>query len=370
MTAIPFLDLREPYREVQREIWQALEQVFATGVFILGENVATFEERFAAYCGTRYGIGVGSGTEALYLALLACGVGPGDEVITATNTDVPTVSAIWQTGAKPVFVDIDRDTCILDPQKLEEKITLRTRVLLPVHLYGHPADMDPILDIARRHHLMVIEDACQAHGAEYKGRKVGSLGDLGCFSFYPTKNLGGYGDGGMIVTSHAEMADTLKLLRNHGQRDRYTHVRKGLTSRLDELQAAMLLIKLVHLERWNEQRRAMAQYYHELLADSDVSTPMEAAYARHVYHLYVVRGKRRNELQAFLSSQGIGTLVHYPTPVHLQEAYKSLGVAQGSFPIAEQYADEVLSLPMYPGLQKEHIERVCRALHQFYRLTP
>jgi dTDP-4-amino-4,6-dideoxygalactose transaminase len=370
MTAIPFLDLKEQYREVQKETWQALEQVFATGVFILGENVATFEERFAAYCGTRYGIGVGSGTEALYLSLLACGVGSGDEVITAPNTAVPTVSAIWQAGATPVLVEIDRNTYTLDPQKLEEKITSRTRVLLPVHLYGHPADMDPILDIARRYHLTVIEDACQAHGAEYKGRKVGSFGDLGCFSFYPTKNLGGYGDGGMIITNNAETADALKLLRNHGQRERNTHIRQGLTSRLDELQAAILLVKLAHLEQWNERRRTKAQYYTELLACSGVSTPGEAAYARHTYHLYVIRSKRRNELQAFLSSQHIGTLIHYPTPIHQQEAYKSLGATQGSFPIAEQYASEVLSLPMYPGLEEEHIERVCHAIHQFHQLAP
>jgi dTDP-4-amino-4,6-dideoxygalactose transaminase len=358
-------NLNSQYLEIKDEIDKAVKDVLDSGWFILGPQVEAFEKEFAAYCGAGYGVGVGNGTDAIELALRTHGVGSEDEVITVPNTAIFTVLAISAIGARPVLVDVDPVTYTMDPARLEAAITPRTRAVIPVHLYGQPADMDPILEIARRYKLAVIEDACQAHGALYKGRRVGSLGDAGCFSFYPTKNLGGYGDGGMIVTDDADVAGRLRMLRNGGQRDRYHHVLKGVNSRLDELQAATLRVKLRHLDDWNEARWVRAQKYAGLLKETEMVLPAEADYARHVYHLYVVRSRQRDELLAYLRAHGVGVNIHYPVPVHLQEAYCGLGLGEGDFPIAEQCAREVLSLPMYPEITTETMIRVVDLIHEF-----
>ncbi|MDZ7331442.1 MAG: DegT/DnrJ/EryC1/StrS family aminotransferase [candidate division KSB1 bacterium] len=363
---IPCSELKIQYENIKAEIKLAFDEVFESSWFILGKQVELFEQEFAEYCGARYGIGVGSGTEALHLALLACGVQPGDEVITVSNTAVPTVSAISFAQAKPVFVDIDPLSYTMDPGAIEAKITPRTRVILPVHLYGQAADMDPIMEIAHRYGLKVIEDACQAHGAAYRGHRVGAIGDLGCFSFYPSKNLGAYGDGGMVVTNDPELADHLKLLRNYGQRKRYYHDIKGFNSRLDELQAAFLRKKLRYLDQWNARRRHLANQYEKLL-DDHVVKPVEASYAYHIYHLYVIRCQCREQLQRYLLDHGIQTLIHYPVPVHLQQAYQDLNLPPGSLPITEQYAAEILSLPMFPELTDEQVSIVADAINRFYR---
>ena len=362
---IPFAELRSQYASIKGEIDEAIQKVLEKGWYVLGENVERFEREFADYCGAKYAIGVGSGTEALHLALLACGVQPGDEVITVPNTAVPTASAISFAGAIPVFVDIDPVSYNMDPGQIEQRITPKTRVILPVHLYGQAADMDPILEIARRHNLKVVEDAAQAHGTEYRGKRIGTLGDAGCFSFFPSKNLGAYGDAGAIVTNDEHLARTSLLLRNYGQKVRYFHSIKGFNSRLDELQAAILRVKLRYLDSWNEARRQRAAAYDRLLANSGVVIPTEMAYGRHVYHLYAIRAQKRDALQRFLESRGIGTIIHYPVPIHLQEAYQDLGWAQGAFPAAERHAREVLSLPMYPELPGESIERIAEAIHDF-----
>jgi len=362
---IPFSELKSQYQAIKAEIQQAYDQVMDSSWFVLGKQVAAFEKEFAAYCGAQYGIGVGSGTEALHLALIACGVEPGDEVITVANTAVPTISAISFAGAKPVFVDIDPDSYTMNPELIRQKITDRTRVILPVHLYGQAADMDPILDIARQNGLKVIEDACQAHGAEYRNRKVGTLADMACFSFYPSKNLGGYGDGGMVVTNDEELADRLGMLRNYGQRKRYYHDIKGFNSRLDELQAAFLRVKLKHLNEWNDQRRRLARLYNENLT-SAVVKPLEKEYACHIYHLYVIRCQQRDQLQNYLRDHEIHTLIHYPVPVHLQKAYQDLQVQPGALPITEQFASEILSLPMYPELKTDDLIYVTTKINEFY----
>ena len=360
---IDFNDLRPQHHELRSEIDAALGQVLDDGWFVLGKQGEAFEREFADYCGVAHCVGTGSGTEAIHLALLACGVQPGDDVVTSSLTAVPTASAISFAGARPVFVDVDPRTFTMDPSKLEAAITPRTRAIMPVHLYGQVADMGPILEIGRRHGIPVIEDACQAHGAEYRGRRAGSLGTLGTFSFYPTKNLGACGDGGAVTTDDPEVADRLRLLRNYGQRKRYYHESKGFNSRLDEMQAAILRVKLRHLNRWNEVRRAKAALYNSLLRG--MSTPFEADYARHAYHLYVIRNPRRDELQRYLADQGIGTLIHYPVPVHLQEAYADLGLRPGSLPATEECAQEILSLPLYPELPDEQIIQVAEAINRF-----
>ncbi len=361
---IPFSELKTQYENINDEIQEAFEQVFDSSWFVLGKNVEAFEKEFATYCQAKYGIGVGSGTEALHLALLACNVQPGDEVITVANTAVPTISAISFAQTTPVFVDIDPDSYTMNPKLIEAKITEKTRVILPVHLYGQASDMSPILKIAQKYHLKVIEDACQAHGAEYQGKKVGALGDLGCFSFYPSKNLGAYGDGGMVVTDDPELAHQVWMLRNYGQRKRYYHDIKGFNSRLDELQAAFLRKKLAHLDQWNERRRKLAQIYFENLGDS-VIKPTEQEYAYHIYHLFVIRCQRRDELQQYLLNNGIQTLIHYPVPVHLQPAYKDLNIKSGTLPITEKYAAEILSLPMYPELTDDDIFYVADKINEF-----
>ncbi len=362
---IPFSDLKLQYLPIKEEIDAAVERVLTSGWFILGREVEAFEQEFAAYVGAGYGVGVGSGTDALQLALLACEVGPGDEVITVSHTAVATVAAIELTGARPVFVDIDQSSYTMDPSQLEEKITRATKALVPVHLYGQVADMDPILATARKYGLKVIEDAAQAHGAEYGGRKAGCLADLGCFSFYPTKNLGAYGDGGIVLTNDPELAQRVSLLRQYGWRQRYVSSIKGLNSRLDELQAAILSVKLRWLDEWNAVRRRHAELYDELLADTATITPAEMEYAKHCYYLYVVRCRRRDELRKFLREKGVGALVHYPVPVHLQEAYRNLGLSEGTLPVTEQVAREALSLPVAPEVTEEQIRSVCELVAQF-----
>ena len=359
---IPFVDLKAQYAGIKDEVNAAIQGVLETCQFTLGSEVAAFEEEFSTYCQVQYGVGVNTGTSALHLALLAAGIGPNDEVITVPFTFVATVAAIYYTGATPVFVDIDPRTFTIDVKAIEAAITDKTKAIIPVHLYGHPADMDPILDIAKRHGLVVIEDAAQAHGAEYKGRRVGSLGDMGCFSFYPGKNLGAYGEGGMVVTSNAEYTRTLRMLRDWGAEQKYLHVLKGYNFRLEGIQGAVLRVKLRHLEAWTEARRTAATHYNELLSDSGVPTPKAMSYARHVYHIYAIRIQQRSEWQQALQAKGIQTGIHYPIPVHLLPAYADLGYTKGDFPHSEQAADEVLSLPMFPELSRAQCEEVSEAV--------
>ena len=358
---IPFLDLKTQYQSIRSEIDAAVCRVLAGGQFVLGSEVKGFESEFAGYCGARYGIGLNSGTSALHLAFLASGIGPGDEAITTPFTFVSTVAAIRYTGGRPVFCDIDPRTYNLDAAQIESKITARTKAIVPVHLFGQPADMDPILEVARKHGLAVIEDAAQAHGAEYKGRRVGSIGDLGCFSFYPSKNLGAYGEAGMVATNDAERAALISKLRNWGQADKYEHVLKGYNYRMDAIQAAILRVKLRRLEAWTEIRRARAELYNRLLAGK-VQTPEEMPYARHVYHVYTIRVRERDALRRALSERGIQTAVVYPTPIHLMQAHADLGYRAGEFPEAEQAAKEVLSLPIYAELTEEQAETVGAAV--------
>jgi dTDP-4-amino-4,6-dideoxygalactose transaminase len=360
---IPFLDLQAQYASIKPDIQAAVNKVFETGQFVLGDEVAAFESEFAHYVGADQGIAVNTGTSALHLALLAAGVGPGDEVITVPFTFVATVAAIGYTGARPVFVDIDPKSLTLDVAQLEAAITPRTKAVVPVHLYGQSADMDPLLAIARKHGLIVIEDACQAHGAEYKGRRVGSLGDFGCFSFYPGKNLGACGEGGIVVTSNPKYAETMRMLRDWGQSKKYHHVLRGYNYRMEGLQGAILRVKLRHLDAWTDSRRSRAAEYNRFLRESEVERPQEMPYARHVYHIYAVRTSDRVELQRTLQSYGVQTGIHYPIPVHLQEAWRDLGYVVGDFPHSERAANEVLSLPMYPELSNIQIEFVSAAVH-------
>jgi dTDP-4-amino-4,6-dideoxygalactose transaminase len=361
---IPFLDLKAQYQGIKEEIAVAIGRVLESGQYILGDEVAAFEREFAAYCGARYGIALNSGTSALHLALLAAGVGPGDEVITVPFTFVATVAAIQYAGARPVFVDIDPRSLTMDVETIERAITPRTRAILPVHLHGRAAGMGPILEIAGRHDLIVIEDAAQAHGAEYRGRRVGSLGDLACFSFYPGKNLGAYGEGGLVTTDRPDFDRTIRMLRDWGAARKYHHERKGFNYRMDGIQGAILRVKLRHLEGWTEARRARAARYDRLLADSEFETPAPATDGRHVYHIYAVRHSRRDELQADLGDRGIQTGIHYPIPVHLLPAYSDLGYRAGDFPHSERAADEILSLPMFPELSDGQIDEIGGVLQQ------
>jgi dTDP-4-amino-4,6-dideoxygalactose transaminase len=361
---IPLVDLRAQYLSIKGAVDAAVARVMETGQFVLGDEVEAFEREFADYSGAAEGIAVNSGTSALHLALLAAGVCAGDEVITVPFTFVATVAAIDYIGARAVFVDIDPATYTMDPAQLEAAITPRTKAIVPVHLYGQAADMDPIIAIARRHNLVVIEDACQAHGAAYKGRPVGSLADAACFSFYPGKNLGAYGEGGMVVTSRPDIARQVRMLRDWGQDRKYHHVLKGYNFRMDGIQGAILRVKLRHLEDWTNARRSHASAYNRLLADSGIATPFEAPYGRHVYHVYAVRTTERAALQRTLQSNGIGSGIHYPVPVHLQPAYADLGYGPGDFPRSERAADEVLSLPLYPELSHTALEQVAAAIRQ------
>lgn len=368
---VPFIDLTRQYQGIQEEILSATRRVLEKGKFILGEEVSAFEGEFAQYCGVRYGVGVNSGTDALYLALKAVGVGNDDEVITVANSFIASALAISFTGAKPIFVDIDPETYNMDPNQLEHLLrkrrSKRIKAILPVHLYGQPAEMDSILEVASRYGLAVIEDACQAHGAEYKGKKAGSLGAMGCFSFYPTKNLGGYGDGGMVVTDHKKLYERLRLLRCYGEKKRYKHILQGGNSRLDELQAAVLRVKLKYLDRWNDQRRGKARLYRRNLEGTGVICPVEKEGNNPIYHLFVVRTRKRNALQKFLKEKEIDTLIHYPIPIHLQKVYKELGYQKGDLPITERCSLEILSLPFFPELSESEIMQVGECIKYFFQ---
>ncbi|HMO46683.1 MAG TPA: DegT/DnrJ/EryC1/StrS family aminotransferase [Rubrivivax sp.] len=359
---IPFVDLKAQYQSIKPEVNAAIQGVLDSCQFTLGSEVAAFEQEFAAYCQSKHGIGVNTGTSALHMALLAAGVGRGDEVITVPFTFVATVSAIDYTGATPVFVDIDPQSFTMDATQLEAAITPKTKAIIPVHLYGQCADMDPILKVARRHGLVVIEDACQAHGAEYKGRRAGSMGDMGCFSFYPGKNLGAYGEAGMVTTDNAEFARTIRMLRDWGAEKKYHHVLKGYNFRMEGIQGAVLRVKLRYLERWTEGRRTAAAHYDRLLAGSGIPTPKAMPHNRHVYHIYAVRTAHRQAWQDALLAQGVQSGIHYPTPVHLLPAFSDLGYRAGQFPHSEQAANEVLSLPMFPELTEAQCVEVTAAL--------
>ena len=359
--SIPLVDLKAQYAAIKPEIDAAIQRVVDSAVFILGQEVKAFEQEFAAFCGAKHAVGISSGTDALHLALRACGIGPGDEVITTPFTFIATTEAISMCGARPVFSDIDLQTYNLDPVQIESKITSRTKAIMPVHLYGQPADMDPILEVARRHRLRVIEDAAQAHGAQYKGRRVGTLADAACFSFYPGKNLGAYGDAGAVVTNDDEIAGKVRVLRDHGRRDKYKHLIEGYGNRLDALQAAILRAKLPHLEEWTACRNLWSAEYSRGLADRVVK-PYVPESVEPVWHLYVVRVNDRSQVQQRLKEAGISTGVHYPIPLHLQPAYRYLGHQRGDFPCVEQVAEEVLSLPMYPELLEEQVHGVIESL--------
>ena len=362
---IPQANPRAQYLSHQAEIDQAIVRVLEKGRYILGEEAAAFEHEFADYLGVRFGVGVGSGTEALHLALRACGVRPGDEVITVAHTAVATVAAIELCGATPVLMDIDPRSFTLDPTKLEAAITPATRAVIPVHLYGQSADLEPILSIARKRRVRVIEDCAQSHGATYDGRRTGAWGDMACFSFYPTKNLGAIGDGGFVATDDPQLAENARLLREYGWRERYVSDVAGWNTRLDELQAAILRVKLRALDADNARRRCLAAMYDEWLAACPVVLPMEMPYGQHVYHLYVVRAERRDALRVFLKERGIGSLIHYPVPVHLQPAYRGRLGDVGSLPETERAAREVLSLPMFPELTEAEVRQVAEAVRKF-----
>lgn len=364
---IPYLDLKSQYHSIKSEIDAAVLRVLDSTQFILGEEVAAFEREFASYCQASQSVGVNSGTSALHLALLAAGIGAGDEVITTPFTFVATIAAIRYTGATPVLVDIEPDYFTIDPARIEAAITPRTRAILPVHLYGQPADMNPIAEIAQRRGLTVIEDAAQAHGSEYHGRRCGSLGEIAVFSFYPGKNLGAYGEGGAVTTARSDVAATCRILRDWGQETRYEHRLKGFNYRMDGIQGAVLRVKLRHLEAWTEKRRQVARWYAETLNPESVQLPKERPGCRHVYHVYVVRSDDRDGLRDALATEGIQTGVHYPIPVHLQPAHLDLGYHVGDFPVAEAVAHEVLSLPIYPELTREQVQTVAAAVSEAYQ---
>jgi dTDP-4-amino-4,6-dideoxygalactose transaminase len=365
---VPFLDLKLQHSQLADELNEAMQRVMSRAWFILGEEVEAFEVEFAAYCGAKHCVGVGSGTDALNLALEACGVGLEDEVITVSHTFIGTAIAISRAKARPVFVDIDSATYTMDSEQAARAITPRTKAILPVHLYGQCADMDPLLDLARKHNLWVIEDACQAHGAIYKGRRAGSIGHLGCFSFYPSKNLGACGDSGAITTNDEELAERLRLLRNYGQRRKYHHESMGYNSRLDELQAAVLRVKLSHLDEWNQARCQRAREYSKLLSGTELTLPYIAKWGEPVFHQYVIRTSHRDKLQQRLQDTGVETLIHYPIPVHLQMSYASSKYQANTLQITEKCAQEVLSLPMYAEIADEQIAYVYQAIHDSERI--
>ena len=364
---IPFVDLNRQYKSIKDELDKEIFRVTETGQFILGEDVESFEKDFAKFVGAKYSVGLDSGTSALELSLRALGIGPGDEVITVANTFIATASSIAFVGAKPVLVDINPETYNIDPDKIKEKITKKTKAIIPVHLYGQPCEIDEIMDIAKKNSLYVIEDACQSHGAEYKNKKTGSIGDISAFSFYPAKNLGCFGDGGAIATNNEEIAEKIKMLRNYGQKQKYHHEFIAYNRRLDNLQAAILRVKLKYLEKWNEMRIKNARRYDQLFQDiGQIITPKAIKNSKHVYHLYVVRCQERDKLQQFLKENGISTGIHYPIPIHMQPAFKNLGLNQGAFPITEKFCGEILSLPMFPELREDEIEYTVEKIEEFY----
>lgn len=363
---VPFVDLKAQYNSIRFEVASAIQNVLEATAFAGGPFVARFEKEFAGFCGTHHATCVGSGTSALWLALLAHGVGPGDEVITVPNTFIATAEAVSRTGAKPVFVDVEEKSQLMDPALLEAAITQRTRAIIPVHLFGRTADMDPIMAVARKHGLLVIEDACQAHGALYKGQRAGSIGDAGCFSFYPGKNLGAYGEGGAVVTDNDEIARKIGILRDHGQKEKYLHSLLGWNDRMDGIQGSILGIKLKYLEGWNRARQHNARLYNELLSDvGEIGTPEMGGEGEHIFHVYVIRVRQRDELQRYLAGKEISCGIHYPVPIHLQEAYKSFHLEKGAFPVAERCAETILSLPMFPELTEEQIAYVVSQIKAF-----
>lgn len=394
---VPFLDLKAQYESIREEIQSALNGVIENTAFAGGPFVSQFEKEFAEFCGIKHCMGVGSGTEALWMALRGFGLGPGDEVITVPNTFIATAEAISFCGATPVFVDIDEQTYTIDPNKLEDYLkkrfcsgpaapshsgsssiggstsalqhgstVSRPKAVIPVHLFGQVADMDPIMELARKYGLAVIEDACQAHGAEYKGKEAGTIGDAGCFSFYPGKNLGAYGEAGAVVTHDDTLAEKIKKLRDHGQSRKYSHELVGWNGRMDGIQGAVLSVKLKHLSAWNESRRKNAALYNHLLKNRNgVVAPREADYGKHIYHVYAIRSQNRSTLLNALAEKAIGYGIHYPVPIHLQDAYEFLGIKKGSFPIAEKCAEELVSLPMFPELKDEQIEYVVNEIQSF-----
>ncbi len=361
---IPLVDLKRQYQGIKKEVLANIEQALDGMQLFLGKNVQAFEVDFARYCNTEYAIAVGSGTEALQLALMSSGIGPGDEVITVSNTFIATIEAIVLVGAKPVFVDIDPDYYNMNVAQIESKINVHTKAILPVHLYGHPANMGPILELAQIYKLKVIEDACQAHGAEYKGRRTGSIGNAGCFSFYFTKNLGAYGEAGAVVTSDPDIAKKCRMLRDHGSNVKYHHQLIGINGRIDEIQAAVLRVKLPHLEDWNAKRRALAQAYNAGLPSNYIK-PKEMPWAKHVYHLYVIRTSERERLKSFLEGKGIATAMHYPIPIHLQEACRPYGGKNFNLPVTEKLTGEILSLPMFPELSTDEVGYICECIREF-----
>ena len=368
MKQIPLVDLKAGFAPIKDDVMKAIGDVLDGMNLNIGPNCQALEKEFAAYCGTGYAIGVGSGTEAIQFALLACGVKEGDEVITSPHTFFATAEAISCIGARPVFTDIDPVTYAIDPGAVEKKITKKTKAIIPIHMYGQTAEMDPLLEIAGRHGLHVIEDSCQAHGALYKNRKAGSLGSAGCFSFYFTKNLGCYGEGGMVTTNDEKLFEQVRLYRNHGHKSKYEHTVVGYNGRLDEIQAAILRIKLRLLDEYNRKRREKAALYSALLKDTPLMLPAEAQERMHVYHLYVVRSRERDLLQDFLNSRGIGTGIHYRNPVHLQEAMVSSGYKKGDIPGVEKACDEILSLPIYPELAEDSQVYIAEKVKEFYSL--
>ncbi|MBI4653692.1 MAG: DegT/DnrJ/EryC1/StrS family aminotransferase [Nitrospirae bacterium] len=366
MKKIPLIDLKAGFEPIKDEVMKAIESVFSTMNLYIGPNVQALEEEFASYCKTKYAIAVGSGTDAIHLALLSARIRRGDEVIVSPNTFFATVEAIAYIGAMPVFVDIDPVTYTIDTFLIEKKINSKTKAVVPVHMYGQSANIKPIMELSEKYGIKIIEDACQAHGAEYHNKKCGSIGDAGCFSFYFTKNLGGYGEGGMVVTNNHDIAEKVRLFRNHGHKSKYEHSVMGYNNRLDELQAAILRIKLKHLDNYNENRRSIAKKYNALFGSTPLILPKETADRKHVYHLYVVRTPQRDELQEYLNERGISTGIHYKVPIHLQEACRVYGYKYGDFPETEKACKEILSLPIYPELKDNDIRYIVDAIKEFY----
>ena len=364
---VPYLDLPAQMRAIRKDIDAAIARTFDNCSFCLGPDVAQFEKDFGRFCGAEHCVGLNSGTSALHVALLLLHAGAGDEIITTPYTFVATSWAISYVGAKPVFVDVEDATFNLDPKLVERAITPRTKAVMPVHLYGHPADIDPVLKICRKHNLPLVEDACQAHGAKYRGKTVGTFGALSGFSFYPGKNLGACGEGGALVTNDAAFAARARSLREHGSTQRYHHDEVGFNYRMEGIQGAVLGVKLKHLNRWTRERRRVAHRYHELLADTPLQLPREADYAKSAYHLYVVRHPRRDEIKKHLEANQIGCALHYPLPLHLQKCYASLGYKAGDFPMAEKAARECLSLPIYPEMSAAQVQRVAEVITEFFR---
>jgi dTDP-4-amino-4,6-dideoxygalactose transaminase len=362
---VPVVELKSQYTSLRPEVDVAIQQVLDASWYILGEQGRRLEEEFAAYLGMAHAVGVGNGTDAIQLALTALGVQPGDEVITTPTTAAPTAMAIRSAGAIPVFADIDERTVTLDPAAVARHITPRTRAVVPVHLYGHPVDMDPLLALAREHNLKVVEDCAQAHGTRYRGRLVGTMGDAAAFSFYPSKNLGAYGDAGAVVCHDPDLARKLRMLRNYGEEERYHHTIEGINSRLDEIQAAILRVKLPHLDAWNERRRAIAAQYNRGICHKGVILPAEQPWGHHVYHLYVIRTAHRDALRQHLADHGVGTQIHYPIPLHLQKAFAYLGQGPGTCPVSEALAPQLLTLPMYPELTDEQVAYVADCVNDF-----